>query len=225
MNYQYHGANRLGANALLSCLFDGLFCGEGVVGYVRDRSAAPASQASASMYDDKVRHEESRIKALLDSSGGENPYQIAKELGAEMTAASTVVKSGPRLEQALAKLDELRDRYKRLTLSDTGSWANQNLNWARVVGDMLVLADPILRGGLGREESRGSHFREDFTQRNDERFLKTTVASFDETTGRSRVSYEPVEIGLVVPRARTYGKVQGGANPATPAETQQVSAS
>ena len=129
------------------------------------------------------------------------------------------VKSGPRLEKALAKLDELRDRYKRLSLADTGSWANQNLNWARVVGDMLALADPILRGGLMREESRGSHYREDFTERNDERFLKTSVASFDPSTGRANISHERVEIGLVKPRVRNYGKVgsKGGAKKSEPA--------
>ncbi len=207
VNYQYHGANRLGANALLSCIFDGLFCGEGVAGYVRDGGADPAAQASASMYDEVVRREDSRIKSLLSSKGGENPYQIAKELGAEMTAASTVVKTGARLEKALAKLEELRGRYERMSLADTGSWANQNLNWARVVGDMLALADPILRGGLMREESRGSHYREDFTERNDERFLKTSVAEFDAATGRSRITHEDVEIGLVKPRVRNYGKV------------------
>ncbi len=210
VNYQYHGANRLGANALLSCIFDGLFCGEGVANYVRDHGADPSSHAPASMYESAVAHQESRITGLLGARGNENPYVIAKELGAEMTAASTVVKSGARLRKALAKLDELRDRYGRMALADTGSWTNQNLNWARVVGDMLALADPILRGGLAREESRGSHYREDFTERNDERFLKTTVAEFDAPSGHSRISFEPVEIGLVKPRARTYGKVESG---------------
>ncbi|MEQ9617272.1 MAG: succinate dehydrogenase flavoprotein subunit [Phycisphaerales bacterium] len=205
VNYQFHGANRLGANALLSCIFDGLFSGQSVVSYVRDNTGEPASSLKQNIYDDAVKTEQDRSKQLVESEGGENPYVIGKELGEEMTAASTVVKSGERLEQALDKLDELRDRYARITLSDTGMWTNQNLSWARAVGDMLALADPILRGGLHRTESRGSHYREDFTERNDEKFLKTSVATFDPSTGRSKVALEDVEIGLVKPRPRTYG--------------------
>ncbi|MDX2115737.1 MAG: succinate dehydrogenase flavoprotein subunit [Planctomycetota bacterium] len=206
VNYQYHGANRLGANALLSCIFDGLFCGVSVANYVRDRSAKPASAAPPQMFDAAVADEEARASRLISSRGGENPYVIGVELGDMMTDASTVVKTGPRLHAALNKLDELRDRFARVSLSDTGAWTNQNLAWARAVGDMLLLADPILRGGLAREESRGSHYREDFTERNDERFMATTVAEFDPATGRSKITFEPIEAKLVTPRKRTYGK-------------------
>ncbi|HBS29083.1 MAG TPA: succinate dehydrogenase flavoprotein subunit, partial [Phycisphaerales bacterium] len=84
VNYQYHGANRLGANALLSCIFDGLFCGVSVINAVRDGAGSPASAAAQSLFDDGAREEEAIQKRLLESSGGENPYQIAKELGDEM---------------------------------------------------------------------------------------------------------------------------------------------
>ena len=212
VNYQFHGANRLGANALLSCIFDGLFSGQSVVSYVQGNSSEPASSIPQGLYEESVKQEEARTRELIESEGGENPYMIGKELGEEMTRASTVVKSGARLEQALEKLDELRDRYSRITLSDTGMWTNQNLSWARAVGDMLALADPILRGGLERTESRGSHYREDHTDRNDERFLKTTTATYDESTGKSIIGFEDVEIGLVVPRKRTYGAVGASAS-------------
>lgn len=212
VNYQFHGANRLGANALLSCIFDGLFCGVSVANYVRDRSAKPASSVAQSVYDNVVSREEEKVKKLIAASGRENPYQIGIELGDEMTDASTVVKNGPRLEQALRKLDELRDRYKHIALSDTGMWTNQNLAYARAVGDMLAMADPMLRGGLLRTESRGSHYREDFPERNDDQFMKTTVAEFDASTGQSRITFEPILGGLVTPRKRTYGaKDSGGA--------------
>ncbi|MFZ9690826.1 MAG: succinate dehydrogenase flavoprotein subunit [Phycisphaerales bacterium] len=210
-NYQYHGANRLGANALLSCIFDGLFCGAGVVNFAREQS--PAADATSSSFDAAKANAEARMKELLDASGTENPYAIGKELGDETTAASTVVKSGPRLEQSLAKIAELRDRYSRIRLSDTGMWTNQTLAYARAVGDMLVLAEAITRGGLERKESRGSHYRTDFTERDDDRFLATTVATFDPKTGGSKISFEKVETPLVEPRKRTYGKVEGGASP------------
>jgi succinate dehydrogenase / fumarate reductase flavoprotein subunit len=212
VNYQYHGANRLGANALLSCIFDGLFCGAGVANFAREQT--PAADASAAAYDAAAKREEQAMKSLLDASGSENPYAIGKELGDEMTAASTVVKSGPRLEQALDNLAALRDRYRRIRLSDTGMWTNQTLAYARAVGDMLALADPMLRGGLAREESRGSHYRTDFEHRDDERFLKTTIARYDAASGESRIEFEPIESGLVTPRSRTYGKVEGGGSSA-----------
>ena len=69
---------------------------------------------------------------------------------------------------------------------------------------MIALADPIVRGGLAREESRGSHYRTDFLWRDYSRFLKTTVAEFDASTGRSKISFEEVERGLVGPRVRDY---------------------
>jgi succinate dehydrogenase / fumarate reductase flavoprotein subunit len=212
VNYQYHGANRLGANALLSCIFDGLFSGAGVVNFAQDQP--PATDAAAAIFDAAVAREQASMQSLLAGSGGENPYAIGKELGDEMTAASTVVKSGPRLEKALDTLASLRDRYRRIRLSDTGMWTNQTLAYARAVGDMLALADPILRGGLAREESRGSHYRTDFEHRNDARFLKTTIARYDAESGESTIEFEPIESGLVKPRSRTYGKVEGGASTA-----------
>ncbi len=205
-NYQYHGANRLGANALLSCIFDGLFCGVSVANYVRDGGADPASKAAQSLFDSASAAEEAIEKGFVASSGTENPYTIATELGDEMTAASTVVKTGPRIEQGLGKLEELRERFTRIGLADQSHWNNHNLTWARQVSDMLCLADPILRGGLERRESRGSHYRDDFPTRDDANFLRSTVAEYDPATGRSRITFEPVETGLVTPRLRDYTK-------------------
>jgi succinate dehydrogenase / fumarate reductase flavoprotein subunit len=207
-NYQYHGANRLGANALLSCIFDGLFCGAGVANYVRDRENG-ADAADASLYATNEKVESDRMDRLASGAGGENPYAIAKELGDEMTAASTVVKSAERLMQARTKLAELRDRFARISLSDTGMWTNQNLSFARATGDMLILAEAMIEGGIERKESRGSHYRTDFPDRDDDRFLRTTVARFSPESTKPIISFEPVALPLVQPRARTYGKVGG----------------
>jgi succinate dehydrogenase / fumarate reductase flavoprotein subunit len=144
---------------------------------------------------------------LIGSSGGENAYDIGRELGEEMTAASTVVKNGERLEKAIGRLGDLGERYGRLTLSDTGMWTNQNLSYSRSVGDMLLIGDAILRAGLNRKESRGAHFREDFPKRDDANYLKTTVATYNASSGHADISLEDVEIGLVEPRQRTYGAV------------------
>ncbi len=224
VNYQFHGANRLGANALLSCIFDGLFSGLSVANYVRDRSRPASASLEQSLFDGAVAVEDQKQARLIGSQGGENAYQIALELGDEMTDASTVVKTGARLQHALKKLDELRDRYTRVTLSDTGMWTNQALSWSRAVGDMLALADPMLRAGLAREESRGSHYREDFPERDDERFMKTSVAEFDFSTGRSRVHFEEIESALVRSRKRSYGKVDAGSSSKPAAQKATVGA-
>ena len=217
VNYQYHGANRLGANALLSCIFDGLFCGVGVANYVQGLDESAAS-LDAAAYESAKQAEESIVDRLVKSDGTENPYLIGRELGEEMTAACTVVKSEPRLLQAREKLDELRERYGRLRLSDTGLWTNQNLSYARAVGDMLRIADAMIEGSLLRKESRGSHYRTDFPKRHDGDFLKTSVARLDPETDRCSIAYEDVEVGLVVPRERNYAKTHAPAKEeATPA--------
>jgi len=210
VNYQYHGGTRLGANALLSCIFDGLFCGLGVANRVRDLKLS-AQDLPAQVFDGPREIEESRQKALITADGPENPYRIGLELGREMTACSTVVKSDARMRKGMEKLHELKDRYTKISLSDTGLWTNQNLSYARAVGDMLNLAEVILLGGIERKESRGSHYRTDYPQRDDANFLKTTVVAHDPSTGAPNLRFEEIPEGLVKPRARTYGKVEASA--------------
>ncbi|MFI4881224.1 MAG: succinate dehydrogenase flavoprotein subunit [Phycisphaerales bacterium JB064] len=219
VNFAYHGATRLGANALLSCIFDGLYCGVSVVNYVTQGDAAdrPVDKLEQTLYDNAVQHEQTKMDRLLDTVEGAepddatNPYLIGKEMGEEMEAACTVVKTEARLKQCLGKLAELRERYSRARLPDAAAWTNQSLSYSRAVGDMLILAEMIAKCSLLREESRGSHYRLDFPDRDDDRFLKTTVASFD--TGargieQHVVSYREVRTALVKPRPRTYGKVE-----------------
>lgn len=214
VNFAYHGANRLGANALLSCLFDGLCNGVSVVNYVRDAGTPAVDGLASSVYDSVVKREQDKHDRLVASATGGtgdakfNPYIIAKELGEEMTAASTVVKTGPRLEKAIAKVGELRERYAKAELGDAASWTNQSLSFARATGDMLVLAEAMLKAGLLRKESRGAHFRKDFPERDDENFYKTSVARFNPATRSSEIEFVPVRCPLVKPRARTYGKTE-----------------
>ncbi len=208
VNFAYHGANRLGANALLSCIFDGLCNGVSVVNFIKDSK----DDAPQGVFDEAVKQEQAKHDKLVASTSGGtgdrayNPYQIAKELGDEMTAASTVVKTGPRLEQAITKIDELMQRFGKVELGDAASWTNQSLSFTRATGDMLKIADAMLRAGLLREESRGAHYRKDFPERDDERFFKTSVARYNPATGKSEIEFVPVKAPLVEPRARTYGK-------------------
>jgi len=225
VNFAYHGANRLGANALLSCIFDGLFCGVGVVNYLKNGapSTTPHDQVTSAIYDRIVKQEEAKAKRLLDtaaegsSDDQTNPYLIHKELGVEMTAACTVVKSGPRLEQARARISDLRERYARAKLADGAGWTNQSFTFTRASGDMLVLAEAMVLGSIQRKESRGAHYRTDFPNRDDANFMKSTIAKFDGATGQTRVDLLPVDASLIKPTARTYGKKDGP--PTSPAST------
>jgi succinate dehydrogenase / fumarate reductase flavoprotein subunit len=223
VNFAYHGANRLGANALLSCLFDGLFCGLSVANYVRDCEPGknPAAAMPAGAFDNAVAREKAKADRLLSTVGPTgvdaqtNPYMIHKELGDEMTAACTVVKSGPRLEQCLRKLGELRERFSRVRLGDAAAWSNQTLSYTRAVGDMLLMAEVIAKGSLLRKESRGSHYRTDFPERNDEQFMKSTVSRFQPGQGagaeQHAITFEPIQAPLIKPRLRSYGKVENKA--------------
>jgi len=221
VNYQYHGATRLGANALLSCTFDGLFAGKGIAERVRGLPVA-AADLPANVFDDAVESETRKMQNLIDANGPENPYEIAREMGLEMTAASTVVKTEARMTQAMSALHELQDRYSRISLADHGLWTNQNLSFARATGDMLKLAEVILLGGLMRKESRGAHYRTDYPERDDEKFLKTTVAQWEASSGRPSIRYEEITMGLAKPKARTYGKVEKDAAEKKPTKEKVV---
>jgi succinate dehydrogenase / fumarate reductase flavoprotein subunit len=207
VSFAYHGANRLGANSLLSCIFDGLFGGTCIKNYIADAQKTAAADAPGSAFQQVERQEHERQNALIqNSSGDENPYKLWQEMGREMTENCTVVRYNDRLQKTLSNCQDWKARYKRVRLSDTGMWTNQNLSFTRAVRDMIVLAEAILEGAVRRNESRGAHFKPDFPDRDDANFLKATIATYDATNDRPRIEYGPVDVSLVTPRARTYGK-------------------
>jgi succinate dehydrogenase / fumarate reductase flavoprotein subunit len=210
VSFAYHGANRLGANSLLSCIFDGLFGGPCIRNYITDVAQVAAADLPQSVYDAVVQQEtEKQDRLVNNTSGDENPYLLWQEMGQWMTNNCTVVRHNEKLEETLVKCQEWKDRYQRVRLSDTGMWTNQNLSFARATRDMIILAEACLRGALLRNESRGAHYKPAFPKRNDEEFLKTTIATYDATNDAAVISYEPVDVSLVPPRDRSYGKVSG----------------
>ena len=177
-NVQYHGANRLGANSLLSCIFDGLFGGTGIKNYAND--VGPSSEdVPASVYEAVVQQETARMDKLIHSDGDENPYLLWQDMGREMTENCTVVRYNDRLDKTLASCRDWKARYERVKLSDTGMWTNQNLSFARAVRDMIALAEAIVKGARLRDESRGAHYKPDFPERDDDNFLHASFARYD----------------------------------------------
>ncbi len=211
VSFAYHGANRLGANSLLSCIFDGLFGGTCIKNYVADVVQTPAGDLPSNVFDSVVAQETDRQKWLINNNGTENPYLLWQEMGKWMTSNCTVVRRNEDLQKTLDKAQEWKARYKNIKLSDTGMWSNQNLSFARATGDMILLAEATLKGALQRNESRGAHYKPQFPERDDANFLKATIATFDKANNTTQISYQPVDTSLVTPRARTYGKVSGPA--------------
>ena len=206
VNVQYHGANRLGANSLLSCIFDGLFGGTSVKNYCNDLAPA-ADDVPQSAFDAALKRENDRVDTLIHSTGDENPYLLWQEMGQWMTENCTVVRYNDRLQKTLDRCQEWKARYERVKLSDTGMWTNQNLSFARAVRDMIALSEAILKGALKRDESRGAHFKPEFPERDDAKYLYTTIARYDAATNGAVITEGPVDTSLVPPRARTYGAV------------------
>ncbi|HEY3242330.1 MAG TPA: succinate dehydrogenase (quinone) flavoprotein subunit, partial [Phycisphaerae bacterium] len=104
-DYQYHGANRLGANSLLSCIFSGLLVGPSVQTYVRNLKGASAADIPSSLFEREVQRQNALVDALINREGTENPYQIHKELGESMTANVTVVRYNDKIRETLHKID------------------------------------------------------------------------------------------------------------------------
>ena len=205
-SFAYHGANRLGANSLLSCIFDGLFGGTCIKNFVNADDHLDADAVPQSAYDAVIAQEKAKVDALIQSTGTENPYQLWNEMGKAMTENVTVVRYNDRLEKTLAMCEDWKRRYKNVKLSDTGMWTNQNLSFTRALGDMIKYAEALIRSALMRDESRGAHYKPEFPDRDDDRFLKATLARYDAATETAHIELGPVDISLVPPRARTYGK-------------------
>jgi succinate dehydrogenase / fumarate reductase flavoprotein subunit len=200
-DYQYHGANRLGANSLVSCIFGGMIGGPASVKYSRGLDKGCESVPS-SVFEREQKRQQGINDALVSQQGTENPITIWKEMGEWMTEHVTVIRKNPDIQRTDAKLQELFERFKKINLSDRTKWSNQTLAFTRELYNMLILARVITLGALARDESRGAHYKPDFPERNDADWLKTTRAKWAD--GKIQLTYEPVDTSLLPPRARRY---------------------
>jgi succinate dehydrogenase flavoprotein subunit len=201
-DYSIHGANRLGANSLVSCVYGGFVAAPAAIEYAKnvERNGADGS----AIYDRELKLQQEINDRLISQSGDENQYVLHQEMGKWMTDNVTVVRYNEKLKATDNKLLELMDRYKRISINDSNLWATMALPHARHLANMLELARVITLGALNRNESRGAHFKPEFPDRDDENFLKTTIAEY---SGEGPVlSYEPVDISFIPPRKRDYSK-------------------
>ncbi len=201
-DYSIHGANRLGANSLLSCVYGGFAAAPSAIEYAKN--VERGSTETNGIHEAELQRQQEINDSVVKSSGGENQYKLHEELGKVMTDNVTVVRYNDRLKATDDKIRELQERYQNISINDSNLWATQAVPHARQLKNMLELARVITLGALNRNESRGAHYKPDFPTRNDEEFLKTTIAEY--TAEGPTLSYEPVDISLLEPRERNYKK-------------------
>jgi len=192
-----HGANRLGANSVLEALLFGRHAGENMVKALDEGvELKKATKADA----DRMLEELTRIKT---SNGTESVPGLREELQNGMTANAGVFRSKESLEKQLKLIDELLERFKHIRIDDKSNTFNTDLQEALELGHMLEFSKFIVVGALNREESRGGHYREDFPERNDEKFLKHTYAYMDENFNIT-TEWGEVTLGMFEPKERSY---------------------
>ncbi len=201
-DYSIHGANRLGANSLVSCVHGGFVAAPNAIDYAKNVERGVAE--TNGIYDAELQKQQEINNQIIKNEGTENQYKIHEEMGKVMTDNVTVVRYNDRLKATDDKLLELMDRYKNISINDSNLWATQAVPHARQLWNMLNLARVVTLGALNRDESRGAHYKPDFPERNDEEWLKTTIAEY--SAEAPILSYEAVDIGLIEPRKRDYSK-------------------
>jgi len=192
-----HGANRLGSNSTAECLVWGKITAQEAVKYIAEKKEFPPAP------EDRFQTEEKRIfEDLLQAEGGESPYRIKQELRQTMDQYVGVFRTGEGLEKALSKIRELKQRFKNVFIKDKSRAFNTDLTTTLEVENLLDLAEVVVLGGLERKESRGAHARRDFPKRDDDNWLKHTLAYY--TPEGPKLDYKPVNITTWKPIERKY---------------------
>ncbi len=220
VDYQYHGANRLGANSLLSCIYAGMEAGPAMATYIQTLNKS-SNDLSSSLFEKAEKREKSNYNALLKMDGKENAYQLHDEMALLMLRDCTIERHNDTLDKVIEKIDEIQDRFKNVGVTDTGARANQGAQFLRHFKNMTTIARVIATGARNRDESRGAHYKPAFKTRDDENWQRSTLAFHAEQgNGRSEVKFvrefdytvaatsfhatDKVDISLVAPRARKY---------------------
>lgn len=200
-DYQYHGANRLGANSLVSAIFGGMVAGPNAVKYVEGLEKS-WEDISTNLFEKERKKQEEYMNQIYKMDGKENPYQLHIEMSDWMVENVTVVRYNDRLQKTDEKLQELMERWHNIGIDDKSRWHNRTVAFVRQLRNMLVLARVITLGALNRNESRGAHYKPEYPDRDDENWLKTTLAEY--TPEGPKFSYEPVDLSFIPPRQRRY---------------------
>ncbi|MBN2479803.1 MAG: succinate dehydrogenase (quinone) flavoprotein subunit [Parachlamydiales bacterium] len=204
-DYLFHGANRLGANALLSCIYSGLVCGKEIFKFLDFQNSLDIQDK---VIEKVLKDEEKKQKVLLSQNGKENIFDLHETMAKNLLKNVTVRRDNQNLEKTLNLLDEIESRSKNIYLDDKNYSLNQTYLFARQLPYMILLAKAITKSALLRNESRGCHFKQNFPKRDDENFLKTTIATYNKNNNGIDISYQDVDTRHFDPQTRVYDKKQ-----------------
>jgi succinate dehydrogenase / fumarate reductase flavoprotein subunit len=193
-----HGANRLGSNSTAECLVWGQIAGEQVVEKYWHSGVAFPKLSESFVKEQKARLE----RWFAESSGAENLYELRRELRQTMDDYTGVFRTGEELQKALNKIRDCKRRYQNIRVGDKQRVYNTDLLAALELGNLLDLAEVAVTSALARQESRGAHARRDFAKRDDEKWLKHTLAHF--SPEGPQLSYKPARITMWKPVERKY---------------------
>jgi len=203
--WDMHGFNRLGGNSLLETVAAGYFAGKDIVSrYLGSQKPSPTSEAT-----EAFEKQTNRIKKLVQSEGKENAFEALKEIQEILWDKAGIFRNGNDLKKALEELVTLNERVENLGLKSKEKesiGANLEIQLALRIPGMIKMALCIVKAAGLRTESRGSHFREDYPKRDDENWLKRTLAYFPEDSKLPEMEYEPVKITILAPGDRGYGE-------------------
>ncbi len=190
-----HGANRLGTNSLLDLVVFGRRAGRHITSYVKQANPVmPAKDAA-----DQAR---ARIARLTDGQAGPHGGAITDEMQTVMMEKVGIYRNEGEMRAAIGEIQVLRERYRAVRVQDTGKSFNSDLLEIIELGNMLDLCLITAASAVARQESRGAHSREDFPERNDDTWLKHTLAFLDQDT--VRLDYKAVDTSIWKPKPRTY---------------------
>ncbi|MBM7504102.1 succinate dehydrogenase flavoprotein subunit [Agromyces aurantiacus] len=198
-----HGSNRLGTNSLLDINVFGKRAGRNAVEYVKDVDFTP-------LPEDPAAGVRTLLETLRDSDGTERIAAIRKELQDEMDKGAQVFRTRESLAHVASVIAGLRERYKHVAVQDKGKRFNTDLLEAVELGFLLDLAEVVVASAANREESRGGHMRDDFPNRDDEKFMQHTMAYLSgdahssDASDHIRLDWKPVTITRYQPMERKY---------------------
>ena len=192
-----HGANRLGANSVLEALFFGRHVGQTIVQDVKQGITFKDAKISDS--DAAIQ----RLEAIRKSNGDERVPALRDELQQGMTDNAGVFRTEESLLKQKENLKNLKQRFKNIRIDDKSLIYNTDLQEAVELSHMIDFSAFIVDGAILRKESRGAHYREEFQTRDDENFLKHTMAYMDEN-GELTTEYMDVVLGNHELAERTY---------------------
>ncbi|MGP3667825.1 MAG: succinate dehydrogenase/fumarate reductase flavoprotein subunit [Candidatus Bathyarchaeota archaeon] len=191
-----HGANRLGTNSTAECLVWGKITGREAAKY------AMSHESESSLAGEMLKREEDRVYGFMRKESGENSYGILRELRSLMDRYVGIFRKGDELELAVKRIKELKERFNNATVYDKSSVYNTDLIAMLELDNLLTIAEVVATGALLRKESRGAHARRDYPKRDDENWLKHTLAYW--RVDGIRFEYLPVTITRWKPVERKY---------------------